>query len=128
MSDPLSLESYDLINYFLRLAGRVGFCILLITLYRLYQLFASPLVRRRNKTFVSFYASILIFSFFLLAVEYILPELWMSSLSMGFNVISTYILVIYINYQVFIIRKVKTSSEFHELSQAFDALIASLKQ
>lgn len=122
----LSFTSEEL-NYFLRLAGRIGFCILIITIYRFYQIFASPLVKKRHKRFIRIFAVSLLVSLILLIVNYILPDQWFSVLSTSFNVLTTYILTFYLYHQSKILEQNASTEEFKQLSLAMDSLILILK-
>lgn len=128
MNDINIIELYDNVNYTLRIIGRIGFCLLIITLYRLYQLFASPLMISRNKKFINLFTIGLIFSFFLFGIEFIFPARWMTTISMSFNILTTFILIFYLHYQIHIINKIKAGNEFKKLSDAMDSLIESLKK
>jgi len=128
MNDIHLIDLYDSINYVLRIIGRIIFCLLIVTLYKLYQLFASPLMVSRNKKFINIFIGILIFSFLLFGVEFIISEKWVTTLSMGFNILTTIILIVYLYYQTYTINKVRAGNEFKKLSVAMDNLIESLKK
>lgn len=128
MNDINVTEFYETLNYILRIIGRIAFCLLIITLYRLYKLFASPLMITRNKKFINIFVVSLIFSFFLFLIEFIVSERWVTTMSMIFNILITLVLIIYLHYQIHVINKVKAGSEFRKLSEAMDSLIESLKK
>lgn len=114
-------------QYVLRIIGRIGFCLLILVLYRLYKLIASPLLRQNNKKFVFLFGLSIIIGFILMWMEYLFPASWPPNVSIAFNVITTYILTAYLYLQV---RKLEVnvySPEFEKLRNAMDSAILSLK-
>jgi len=122
-----NFSGYDAINYFLRFFGRIGFCLLIFALYRVYRLFASPLTQKRHKKFIVSFGISIIVSFALLILNYVIPMSWLSTASISFNVFTTYIFAFYLYLQGNVLETYRGSEEFKTLSRAMDALILKLK-
>lgn len=115
------------IDFLLRFAGRTGFILLIIALYRLYLLFSSPLTRIRHKKPLAVVVTSLVVSFILLIINYIIPDDWMSRLVMVFNVVTTFIFGIYLYHQGTVLQEIKSTSEYYRYKQSLDSLILRMK-
>lgn len=120
-------STYEIINYFLRVVGRIGFCILLLAIYKVYHLFASPLVKKRHKTFIRFYIVSMVLGFVLLGLNFIVPDDLITTVAMAFNTLTTYIIGGYLYYQGNVLEGYRTSDEFKNLTGAMDAMILKMK-
>lgn len=119
--------SDDMSQYVLRLIGRIGFCLLILVLYRLYRFIASPLLRQHNKKFVFLFGMSILVGFVLMWIEYLFPASWPPNISILFNVLTTYVLTVYLHFQVRKLESSPAQSQFEQLRNSMDAVIISLK-
>lgn len=121
MSDTFTLDIA------LKFVGRVGFCLLLVALHRLYLLFSSPLTRAEHKKPMFLFGGSVLLSFILLAINFVIPDVWLTFVVMGFNIVVTYAFAIYLYKQGNKLQKFKTSDEYLMYNRAMDALILKMK-
>lgn len=122
-----NLELIDTANFWVRMAGRIGFVVLLVAFYKLYKIFASPLTKAKYKWFIRLFASSVVISFALLVVNFIFDYSWIALASMTFNGTTTFILAIYVFKQANTLENHIGSTEYRDVEKAMDALILRMK-
>ena len=123
----MTVEDLAMVNYILRWIGRIGFVILIFTIYRVYALFASPQTKLQHQWFIRGFGASIVVSFIILFLDYFIPSQILSSISVGFNVLTMLILAVYIHLQGNVLDKFKSSDEYKEAQRTMDALILKMK-
>lgn len=123
----MDADTSDTIIYIIRVFGRVGFVFLSVNLYRLYNFFATPLLRSRSKWFVRGFSVATVLSFALMLAETVVQSPLLPVISMGFNVLTTYILVLYLSSQLTLMEGKKQSLQYRKYVIAMDEFIEILK-
>jgi hypothetical protein len=91
-------------EYFMRIIGRLGFVVVLIGVYRLWHL---PVLRRHSSQFFWLVVTLFVLNVAIGIIESVFDSIASYNLSLYFNVISTWILAIHLNYRAHtIIRRV----------------------
>ena len=123
----MTQDLYDTSIYIIRVFGWIGFVFLCINLYRLYNIFASPLLRHRSRHFVRAFAVATGISFLLMVSELVFKNYWLLFSTLAFNVGITYVLVIYLSTQISVLNSHKTSAEYKTYVKSMDDFIQTLK-
>lgn len=121
-------ETYDSIFAIIRVIGRIGFVFLLVNFYRVYRIFASPLFKNRSRIFIRFFAGAVVLGFILMLIEFFTDNSIMPLITVGFNTITTYVLVFYLGRHVDELESKKGSAEYVKYTLAMDNFIKTLKQ
>lgn len=112
------------LDYILRILGRIGFMLVLIGVYRLWHL---PVLRRHSNQFFWLVTTLFGLNVILGLIEAIFPQIAVYELSFYFNIISTWILAIHLNYRVYMIKRKVSKKRIAKFTFELNQKIEELK-
>jgi uncharacterized membrane protein len=119
--------TYTTLDTILKFFGKIGFILVLLSVYKFYNAFASPLVKARHRHFIVLYAISMIISLLSIVLNFIIPSDSLSTASMVFSVSITFVLAFYLYRQANILEEYRGSEEFRMLTKSMDSMMALLK-
>lgn len=112
-------------EFIIRIIGRLGLMFLLLGAYRLWHM---PVLKKHSNQFFWLATVVCSLSLAYSIIEFYFLGLPNAALSIVFNVASTWILAIYMNYRAYKIKRLLGSTKIEQYTTEIDNKIAEIKQ